>query len=213
VKDSIQTVTNPDDQQTNPENPFFETRLPLVATFTFGEDDDDKAYITIINNHFSSKGGSSPLFGLIQPSVRLQEDPSVNGQVDIRRSQAQSVLDFIDTLDGRLKTNVIALGDFNEFEFISPIEKILGQRLTNLTETLPEKERYTFIFQGNSQSLDHILISDNLLEDARFDIVHVNSEFAETPQRASDHDPLIVRLEVEEEDDDDDDGDDDDDDD
>ncbi|NJL81163.1 MAG: hypothetical protein HC917_24520 [Richelia sp. SM2_1_7] len=83
----------------------------------------------------------------------------------------------------------------NEFEFVSPVET-LAESLTNLTETVPENERYSFIFQGNSQSLDHILVSKNFAGNAKFDIVHVNSEFAETTQRASDHDPLVASLTI-----------------
>jgi predicted extracellular nuclease len=71
--------------------------------------------------------------------------------------------------------------------------------LTNLTSTLPVGDQYTFIFEGNSQALDHILLSPSLLE-GRFrqpgffyDIVHVNAEFAD---QASDHDPLVVRLAI-----------------
>ena len=114
--------------------------------------------------------------------------------MDERRAQAEAVRNFVDDIlaeesDG----NVVVLGDLNEFEFISPVET-LAESLTNLTETLPEDERYTFIFQGNSQSLDHILVSNNLAETAELDIVHVNTEFIETPQRSSDHDPLIASL-------------------
>ena len=189
VEDSVQTIGDPGDQQTNEDSPFFDSRLPLVATFTFGDEE-----ITIVDNHFTSKGGSSPLFGQIQPSVELQEDPNVNGGLDERRAQAEAVRNFVDDIlaeesDG----NVVVLGDLNEFEFISPVET-LAESLTNLTETLPEDERYTFIFQGNSQSLDHILVSNNLAETAELDIVHVNTEFIETPQRSSDHDPLIASL-------------------
>lgn len=62
VEGSLATITDPTDQQTNPDSPFFDTRLPLVATFTFNGQE-----VTLINNHFSSKGGSSPLFGQNQP--------------------------------------------------------------------------------------------------------------------------------------------------
>jgi hypothetical protein len=116
--------------------------------------------------------------------------------LDERQAQANAVQGFVtETFNADPDANLIVLGDFNEFEFVSPLE-ILEQDLTNLTETLPEDERYSFIFQGNSQSLDHILVSDSLDEDAEFDIVHVNTEFAETDQRASDHDPLIVGLDL-----------------
>jgi predicted extracellular nuclease len=189
VKDSVVTITNPQDQQTNPNNPFYNSRLPLVATFRFSGKD-----VTVVNNHFTSKGGSSPLFGRIQPSAELQEDPTVNGGVDIRRAQAEAVKTFVDNLISTKKAiNVVVLGDLNEFEFVSPLNT-LEQSLLNLTETLPENERYSFIFEGNSQSLDHILVSPNLALNALFDAIHVNSEFVESSQRASDHDPLVVRL-------------------
>jgi predicted extracellular nuclease len=191
---SVRTITDPTDQQTNPNNPFFASRLPLVATFGFrGED------VTVVNNHFTSKGGSSPLFGQIQPSVATgqnagQENPVINGGVDVRREQAQAVIGFVnDILAANPRANVVVLGDLNEFEFISPLN-ILEGSLLNLTETLPVNERYSFIFDGNSQSLDHILISSNLALLPFFDIVHVNSEFTQTPARASDHEPTLASL-------------------
>jgi Ca2+-binding RTX toxin-like protein len=65
--------------------------------------------------------------------------------------------------------------------------------LANLAELLPENERYDYVFQGNSQELDHILVSGNLGEQAAFDILHINSEFAD---QTSDHDPLVARLNI-----------------
>ncbi|GGE17234.1 hypothetical protein GCM10011529_24680 [Polymorphobacter glacialis] len=43
---------------------FAGSRQPLVATFEFNDEN-----VTLINNHFSSKGGSTGLFGAIQPSI------------------------------------------------------------------------------------------------------------------------------------------------
>jgi hypothetical protein len=67
--------------------------------------------------------------------------------------------------------------------------------LTALIETLPPAERYSYVFDGNSQALDHIMVSSNLLNHgaaaAGYDIVHVNSEFID---QASDHDPQLVQL-------------------
>jgi Ca2+-binding RTX toxin-like protein len=88
---------------------------------------------------------------------------------------------------------VVVLGDLNEFEFVSPV-LTLGESLTNLTLQLPADERYTFNFEGNSQSLDHILVSDRLAATAEFDAVHTNSEFAARPTSASDHDPIVARF-------------------
>ncbi len=192
VENSLDTVVDPSDQQTNPANPFFDSRLPLVANFSFNGEE-----VTVISNHFSSKGGSAPLFGAVQPATQLQNDVNllVNGSLDERIDQAQALKDYIDgILATNPEANIIAAGDFNEFEFIEPLE-ILETSLVNLTETLPPNERYSFIFEGNSQSLDHILVSPNLANEALFDAVHVNSEFADS-QQASDHDPLIASLEL-----------------
>ncbi|MFD0980880.1 hypothetical protein [Tropicimonas aquimaris] len=51
---------------------------------------------------------------------------------------------------------MVVLGDFNEFEFVSPTEIIADANLTNFTNFLPEDVRYSYVFEGNSQSLDHI---------------------------------------------------------
>ncbi|MEO1375509.1 MAG: endonuclease/exonuclease/phosphatase family protein, partial [Cyanobacteria bacterium J06635_10] len=191
VDGSRTAITNVSAQQTDSSNPFFDSRLPLAATFTFNGEP-----VTVVNNHFSSKGGSSPILGVEQPFEARQEEVAVNGSLDERQAQAQAVKDYVDGIVAvNPSARVVVLGDLNEFEFVSPVET-LSESLTNLTKTVPEDERYSFIFQGNSQSLDHILVSDNLAKNAEFDIVHVNSEFAETTQRASDHDPLVASLSI-----------------
>lgn len=98
-----------------------------------------------------------------------------------------------DVLASDPEQRLVVLGDLNEFEFISPVETILGSVLENLTLRLEDTERYTFNFQGNSQSLDHALVSPSLSAGTSFEVLHVNSEFA---QPASDHDPLLVRLDL-----------------
>lgn len=189
VEDSLTAITDAQAQQTDEDNPFFDSRLPLAAKFTFNGEE-----VTVVNNHFSSKGGSAPILGVEQPFEQRQEEVEVNGSLDERQAQANAVKGYVDEiLTADANANVVVLGDLNEFEFVSPVET-LAENLTNLTETVPENERYSFIFQGNSQSLDHILVSDNLKDNAEFDIVQVNSEFADTPQKASDHDPLVASL-------------------
>ncbi len=169
---------------------FEGARLPLVAAFTFNGET-----VTVVNNHFSSKGGSAPILGVEQPFEARQEDPTVNGSLDERQRQSLAVQGFVTgLLAGDSNAKIVVLGDFNEFEFISPLIGLEDIGLTNLTFDLDEDERYSFIFQGNSQSLDHILVSQSLVDFAQFDIVHVNAEFPATDARASDHDPLLVAL-------------------
>ncbi|MBE9137900.1 endonuclease/exonuclease/phosphatase family protein [Nodosilinea sp. LEGE 07088] len=170
---------------------FAGARLPLVASFEFNGET-----VTLVNNHFSSKGGSAPILGTEQPFEARQEEVAVNGSLDERQAQSLAVQNYVNGLVSDAPgANVVVLGDFNEFEFVSPVKDLAANTgLTNLTETLPENERYSFIFQGNSQSLDHILVSEGLAAGAEFDAVHVNAEFAETDGRASDHDPLLARF-------------------
>jgi predicted extracellular nuclease len=65
--------------------------------------------------------------------------------------------------------------------------------LRALFAKLPREERYSFIFDGNAQLLDHILVSPELYAHSEIDVVHVNTEFASP---SSDHDPILARLDV-----------------
>lgn len=186
-------LTDPADQASNRMNPFFGSRLPLVAEFSFGGRN-----VTVVNNHFSSKGGSAPILGVAQPFDERQEDVDVNGSLDERRLQAEAVDAFVAArLDTAPDANVIVLGDLNEFEFVSPLADILSRNLENTTFAVPEEERYSFVFQGNSQQLDHVFVSASLADSVEVDIVHVNTELAETSERASDHDPVLVSVSLE----------------
>jgi predicted extracellular nuclease len=92
------------------------------------------------------------------------------------------------------KANVVVLGDLNDFDFSDTADILSGFGATELIDqprTLPFAERYSYVFEGNSQVLDHILISRNLVRDSAYDIVHMNSEF---PDQISDHDPQVIRL-------------------
>ena len=89
-------------------------------------------------------------------------------------------------------TNVVVLGDLNDFEFSTPLAVLKGGVLNDLIETLPQNERYTYVFDGNSQALDHILLGASLFNRPfEYDVVHVNAEFAD---QSSDHDPQVAHL-------------------
>jgi uncharacterized protein len=160
-----------------------DTRKPLVGEFRMRG-----KKVFVIANHFSSKGGDEPLFGRFQPPTRSTEEA--------RHAQAQSVNDFVDDLlAADPSANVIALGDINDFEFSETVDILEGGVLTTLMDTLPKPERYSYVFEGNSQVLDQILVSHDMFEafGIDYDPVHVNSEFAD---QASDHDPQVARLDL-----------------
>ena len=68
--------------------------------------------------------------------------------------------------------------------------------MTNLVNFVPMNQRYSYVYQGNSQTLDHIFVSNHLAPHAKLDMVHVNSDFTDMSGRASDHDPLLVQLDL-----------------
>ena len=162
----------------DPTNSAWNTsRKPLAAEFMYGGD-----HLFVIANHFNSKGGDQPLFGHPQPPVRSSEVQ--------RHQQAQIENDFVDqilALDP--SANVIALGDLNDFAFSDTLSILEGGVLTDLGDTLPPNEQYSFMFDGNGQDLDHVLVSNAMLGHTdTYDIVHMNIEFAAS---AADHDPAV----------------------
>jgi predicted extracellular nuclease len=183
---SLNAVVDPIDQQTNPANPFFDSRLPLAATFSF-----KGQTIEVVNVHFASKCGSAPLTGSdAQPFEFRQSDADVNGGVKQRFAMSHAIREYVSGKD-----NVVVLGDFNEFEFNLPLVNLLDF-LTNLAFTVPAGERYSYIFNGNSQALDHVFVSPALGGFAELEYIHVNAEFTETAERASDHDPLVASIRI-----------------
>ncbi|MER6434446.1 endonuclease/exonuclease/phosphatase family protein [Streptomyces sp900105245] len=184
---AVQTISTPAGPQLsvspgriNPTSDAWNTsRKPLAGEFRFhGES------VFVIANHFNSKGGDQPIHGRNQQPARSSETQ--------RKLQATEVNTFVKSLltaDSAAK--IVVLGDLNDYEFSDTVSALTsGGVLKDLLTTLPKSERYTYVFEGNSQSLDHILLSPAL---SRFDydVVHINAEFA---NQASDHDPQIVRI-------------------
>lgn len=167
----------------DPANPAWAAaRVPLAGEFTWrGET------LFVVANHFSSKGGDDPLWGRTQPPVRSSEIK--------RHEQARSVRGFVDKiLTKNARANVIVLGDINDFDFAETTDILVGSgntALIDLPRTLKDAERYSYVFEGNSQILDQILMSKNLASGHAYDVVHMNSEF---PDQISDHDPQVVRV-------------------
>jgi hypothetical protein len=98
-----------------------------------------------------------------------------------RHGQAQVVNDFVDEILGvDPRAHVLVLGDLNDFEFSETLSILQGGVLENLVLTLRRPERYTYVFEGNSQVLDHILASKQPYRAlVSYDIVHVNAEFTD----------------------------------
>ncbi len=168
---------------------FDTSRDPLEAVFEFNAET-----LTVFNNHFSSRFGSSPIFGAFQPFVQAGEEN--------RAAQSLAMHELVvHALEQDPAANVVVLGDLNTFQFTDELAEVLpagsgASLLTNLATTLADPEPYSFIFEGNSQALDHIYVTDNLVAGAEADYVNVNTDFPRLFDSvvASDHDPVVARL-------------------
>ena len=163
-----------------PADPAWEnSRKPLAGEFKFRG-----RTVFVVANHFNSKGGDQAMHGRYQEPVRGSE---------VQRAQQAALLrGFVDQVKAVDKgANVVLAGDINDYQFSPVVRTLTGNGdVVALIDTLPANERYSYVFEGNSQTLDHILISANITR-YRYDVVHVNAEFAD---QASDHDPQVVKL-------------------
>ena len=163
---------------------FAESRDPLEATFEF-----EGRRVVAINNHLTSRYGSTPVFGAVQPWVEGGERE--------RDAQARALRAYVGALVRRdSAARIVVLGDMNTFEFSDEMSATLPGKpalLTSLISRVEPAQRYSYVFEGNSQVLDHIFVTANLAASAQADIVHLNPDFPSEVE-ASDHDPMVARL-------------------
>ena len=180
-------------------------RPPLVLRAEIGAAPRTAA-ITVIVNHLRSLNDiADPAAG---PRVRLK-----------RRVQAEALASLIQSLQA--SERVIAVGDFNAFDFsdgyvdvvgtilgtpapasevVLPTIDLVDPNLTALSAMVPAVQRYSYVFDGSAQVLDHVLVTSNTLPlVAGLEWARTNADFPETfrqdgtrPERLSDHDPAVA---------------------
>ena len=140
-----------------------------------------------------------------------------------RHAQALRLSQFIDSLqDAEPGLNLVVIGDFNAFEFTDGYVDVMGQvtgnpdpagallpatdeislDLTNQTLNMPPGQRYSFVFDGTAQSLDHAITSQSLdawVRGAEHSRGNADAPFAfandpTTSLRSSDHDGTVLFL-------------------
>jgi uncharacterized protein len=162
---------------------FFESRKPLaVEVRVAGE------ALWVIGVHFASKSGDDPVAGSYQPPRRRS---SVQ-----RTAQARRVAELVrDILGHDPLARVLVLGDFNDGLDSPALAELEQAGLENLMARVPEPERYTYVYQGRSQVLDHVLASSSLVAccSPEIVVVHANAD-APPARRLSDHDPVVATF-------------------
>jgi len=191
---------------------FIDTRNRPSLAQTFDENGTG-ARLTVVVNHLKSKGsdcGGAP-----------DDDLSLGGagNCNITRTRAaQALVDWIaedPTQSG--DRDVLVIGDMNSYAKEDPIDVFRNAGYTDTLDASLGSEAYSFVFQGSSGYLDHGLASPTLAAqvtgaaewhinadeppvlDYNDDFKssnHVNTLYAPTPYRSSDHDPLVVGFDL-----------------
>jgi len=183
-------------------------RPSLAQTFM---DSSTGGTFTVAVNHFKSKGSSCNDVG----------DPNTgdgSGNCNLTRTMAAEAL--VDWLasdpTGSGNQNVLILGDLNSYDKEDPIDAIVAGGYNDLIRAFRGEDAYSFVFSGQMGYLDYALSSEDLSDDVTgVTDWHINSDeadlidfdtsfkgpnqeavYAPDPYRSSDHDPVIVGLDV-----------------
>ena len=203
-----------DDKFTNPKSKDEDNlndRPPLMLRASIEDAKTNQPFeFTIVVNHLKSfLGVDDPKDGGAR--VRLK-----------RKLQAEFLAKFVQE---RQKANtderIIVLGDFNAYQFNDGIgdsigtikgtpapkeavmnasEDFVNPDLTNLVDLIKPDQRYSYIFDGNAQVLDHILINEPMKKHINgFGFARLNADFPEIyrnddtrAERFSDHDAAVA---------------------
>jgi len=139
-----------------------------------------------------------------------------------RNAQAEFLARYVQELQTfNPQEKIVLAGDFNAFEFSDGLVDVIGAikgtpaassqvllpsaaitspPLTNLVDTVPAANRYSYSFDGSAQVLDHILVNDAALAYVtRIEFARSNADFpdilrndATRPERISDHDAPVA---------------------
>jgi len=175
--------------------------------------------------HKTAGDGGTPLTVIVNHMRSLS---GVNDAVDgarvrvKRRAQAEYLANLIQMFQStNPKERIVSVGDYNAFQFndgyvdsigtikgtpapadqvMLPSDDLVNPDLVDLVDTAPADQRYSFIFDGNAQELDHVLVTQNLVPLSNgLSYGRNNADFPEvlrndpgTPLRVSDHDPLVA---------------------
>jgi len=157
------------------------SRPPLLLHVEIHTSSED-VQLYVINNHFLSMSGGEEA-----------TEPR-------RLAQAEWNLALVNEILSEHPDALVAIvGDLNSLFLSAPIQALREGGMTPVFDTLPADQRYTYIYQGESQVLDYIIVTSSLLDLLqRVEVLHLNADFPpQAPEDASplgesDHDPVII---------------------
>ena len=141
-----------------------------------------------------------------------------HASITATQQRAETLADWLATdPTGSGDSDYLIIGDLNAYAMEDPIVWLEAASYTDLVEQYVETDAYSYVFLGQAGYLDHALASSSMagqVTDAS--IWHINADepsvldynteyksagqvislYAADEYRASDHDPLIVDLEL-----------------
>lgn len=159
------------------------SRPPLVLTTTINLASGPQT-IYLLNNHFTSLAGGEEA---TEPRRTAQAAWNVTIMEQIRADNPDA--------------QFIVMGDLNSFYQTLPINALQEGGLDHAYEFFADESEfpYTYIFEGRTQSLDHILMSPELFAHLMLvEALHIDADYPlidledSSAKRVSDHDPLVA---------------------
>ncbi len=161
-------------------------------------------------NHLKSKGSAcdgDPDLGDGAGNCNLTSTAAAEALVDWLASDPT----------GSGDTDFLIIGDLNSYDKEDPIDAIVAGGYTDLLGGYQGEDAYSYVFDGQTGYLDYQLASASLLSEVTGATVwHINADepslidydmtykqaaqdaiYAPDPYRSSDHDPVIVGLDLE----------------
>ncbi|HEX6291459.1 MAG TPA: ExeM/NucH family extracellular endonuclease, partial [Herpetosiphonaceae bacterium] len=192
---------------TSSSDPIFD-RPPVAQAF---QESGSRHTFTVIVNHFKSKG-SCPS----DPNDPNADQGDGQGCWNAKRvQQAQALLTFAHArIAAATDPDVLVIGDLNAYGQEDPIDTLIAGGLVNeVAKHVPLAERYSYIFDGQSGYLDHALGTGSMSRQVKdVTLWHINADepsvldyntefkpddrYAPTPYRSSDHDPVVIGLDL-----------------
>lgn len=188
-------------------------RPALAQTFT---DSQTSGSVTVVVNHLKSKGSSCD-------DVGDPIDPDGQGNCNgVRTDAAEALVDWTaNDPTGTGEEKVLVIGDLNSYGKEDPIEVLTGGGFTDLIADYQGEDAYSYVFDGQLGYLDYALANAAAAErvtttsvwninadeaslldyDTSFKADAQDAIFAADPYRSSDHDPVVVGLDLADEDD------------
>jgi uncharacterized protein len=192
------------------EDVLLNDRPPFMLRASIADEKTGQPFeFTVFNNHLKSYSGYNDPRQMENVRMKKKLQAEYLARLVQGRQQADA------------KERIILIGDFNSYQFsdgildqmgtitgkpagkdevLMPSDDLVNPDLINLVGAIAAGQRYSYIFDGNAQVLDHIVISETMRKHTTgFGFARLNADYPESYrsdanrlERFSDHDPAVA---------------------